>query len=64
MNASGLVLVQVKTDRLPSPRERQGMEDFPAPAVAQKIIHVWKPMARKPRVFKRTGVEWQEPGGQ
>ena len=51
IHTSGILLVQVKTDRLPSPAERQGMEDFPAPDVAVKAIHAWKPRARKPRVL-------------
>lgn len=48
MSATGVVLVQVKTDRLPSPAERQVMQDFPAPPNAVKTIHVWKPRRAAP----------------
>jgi hypothetical protein len=60
MDTSGMLLVQVKTDRLPSPAERRGMEDFPAPDVAVNTIHVWKPLARKPRVLVWHGGEWRD----
>lgn len=60
MHASALTLVQAKTDRLPSPAERQVMEEFPAPEVAVKTIHVWKPRARNPRVLVWMQGEWRE----
>ncbi len=50
IGANDVVLVQVKTGRLASPAEREAMALFPAPANARKLLHVWMPRQREPRV--------------
>ena len=47
-----IVLVQVKTGRLASPAEREAMALFPAPANARRLLHVWYPRQREPRVIE------------
>ena len=45
-----LIGVQVKSNRLPSPAERESMKLFPAPANFRRLVHVWYDRARLPRV--------------
>ena len=42
--------VQVKTGRLPSPAERESMRLFVGPPNFKRLIHVWYPRQRQPRV--------------
>lgn len=45
-----VVLVQVKTNRGPSPAEVAAIEDFPTPPNARKVIHRWQDGQREPEV--------------
>ena len=45
-----IVLCQVKTARNASPADREAMALYPAPANARKLIHIWMPRQREPRV--------------
>lgn len=44
------VLVQVKSNRPPRPEEMETMRNFPCPANAKKLLHVWKDGKREPHV--------------
>jgi Holliday junction resolvase len=45
-----LVLVQVKSNRAPSPAEREGLARFPCPVNCKRLIHVWFDRQRVPVV--------------
>ena len=49
---AGILLIQVKCARLPSPAEREVLALFPAPTNARKLIHVYYPRRREPRVVE------------
>jgi Holliday junction resolvase len=51
-STAGVVLIQVKSGRLPSPAEREVLSLFPCPAGSRKLIHVWMPRKREPRVVE------------
>ena len=42
------VLVQVKTGRLPSPREMAVLRSFSVPRNCRKLVHRWMPRQRVP----------------
>ncbi|KKL47933.1 hypothetical protein LCGC14_2330580 [marine sediment metagenome] len=46
------ILVQVKTNRWPSPAERITMQEFSVPENCARIIHRWDHMGRKPRIME------------
>ena len=50
ISATDVVLVQVKSNRPPSPAEREELSMFPCPSNARRLIHVWKDRARWPIV--------------
>ena len=50
IQASGIVLVQVKSNRPPSPAERAELAAFPCPVGVRRMIHVWRDNARAPIV--------------
>jgi len=45
-----LVLVQVKSNRPPSPAEREALALFPCPANCKRLAHVWHDRQRGPVV--------------
>ena len=45
-----VVLLQVKSNRGPSPAEREQMQLFQAPPNCRKLIHVWRDRQRIPLV--------------
>lgn len=47
-----VVLVQVKTGRLPPPAERETLEEFPCPTNCKKLVHIWYPRQRLPRTIE------------
>lgn len=50
ISASGVVLVQVKSNRWPDHMEMEAMRDFPAPSNATKLVHRWNDRQRSPLV--------------
>lgn len=46
------VCVQVKSNRLPSPAEREVLQAFPCPPNTKKLIHVWEDRKKLPRVIE------------
>jgi len=50
VSASHVVLLQVKSNRPPSPAEREALRLFVAPPNARKLIHVWHDRQRQPDV--------------
>ena len=50
ISSVGIVLCQVKSNRPPSPAEREQMKLFPAPPNARKLIHTWHDRGRLPEV--------------
>jgi Holliday junction resolvase len=50
VSATDMVLVQVKSNRPPSPAEREALALFPCPANCKRLIHVWVDRQRWPRV--------------
>jgi hypothetical protein len=52
---AGVVLVQVKTNRLPAPAERAVLAAFPVPPGVRKLVHLWKDYGRMPAVLDVTG---------
>lgn len=50
VNAEGIVLVQVRSGRWPSPAECAELAAFPVPPNARKVIHRWDLRARAPEV--------------
>ena len=47
---AGTVVVQVKTNRPPSPAERSALAAFECPSNCRRLVHVWKDRARAPVV--------------
>ena len=41
VGSTDFVLVQCKSNRAPSPAERETLKNFVAPANTKKLIHVW-----------------------
>lgn len=54
---SDVVLVQVKSNRQPGPRERHTLAAIPCPANARKLVHVWRDRQALPDVQELPGVE-------
>ena len=50
VSATDFILVQVKSNRQPSPAEREQLEEFRCPLNCRKMIHVWRDYARQPLV--------------
>ena len=50
ISATGIVLVQCKSNRWPDPTEMEAMRAFPAPSNAVKLIHRWNDRSRTPVV--------------
>lgn len=50
VSATDVCLVQVKSNRPPSPAEREALALFPCPANCRRLIHVWVDQERLPRV--------------
>ena len=50
VSAAGFVLLQVKSNRSPSPAERQALALFPCPPNCRRLIHVWRDRQRLPDV--------------
>jgi len=50
ISATDVVLVQCKSNRAPSPAEREALKLFPCPANCKRLIHVWVDRQRWPRV--------------
>lgn len=51
MNATELVLVQVKATRPPTPAERARLALAPCPPTVRRLVHVWRHRARAPDVL-------------
>lgn len=49
-NASGFILVQVKTNGWPTPAEREKLASISVPPNAQKLVHRWNDRASQPLV--------------
>jgi Holliday junction resolvase len=66
-----LLLVQVKTGRMPPAVEIERMVKFPIGSEAQRLLHLWMPMEREPLVWEVVGqdpkaiglVLWKEADG-
>jgi len=52
IGATCVELVQVKTNRPPSPAERRAMLALAVPVNVRKRIHVWRTRAREPRIVE------------
>jgi len=52
VGSTDIVLVQVKSNRPPSPAERETLKLFPVPVNARKLIHIWRDRARLPEVVE------------
>ncbi len=50
VSATDVVLCQVKSNRPPSPAERETLAGFRCPANCRRLIHVWPDRARLPVV--------------
>jgi hypothetical protein len=50
VSATDVVLVQVKSNRAPSPAEREALALFPCPPNCKRLIHVFYDRQRFPRV--------------
>ncbi len=50
VSATDVVLCQVKSNRAPSPAERETLAGFRCPTNCRRLIHVWKDRARFPVV--------------
>ncbi len=50
VSVSDVLLVQVKSNRMPSAFEMDTIKEFACPANARKIIHVWQDRKRLPVV--------------
>lgn len=50
IEATDVLLVQVKTNRWPDTAEMEGLKLFRCPANARKIVHRWKDRSRLPDV--------------
>jgi Holliday junction resolvase len=50
VSATDFILVQVKSNRLPSPAEREALADFAVPTNCKRLIHVWRDRERLPHV--------------
>lgn len=50
VSASDVLLVQVKSNRLPSACEMETIENFACPANARKLVHVWHDRRHLPTV--------------
>ncbi len=49
-NSVGIVVVQVKNSRLPSPEELEHLRSFAVPQNCRKLIHIWRPRKALPDV--------------
>jgi Holliday junction resolvase len=54
LSAAGVVAVQVKANRAPSPLERRTMADYPLPPGSRRLIHVWRDRVLTPEVLTLT----------
>lgn len=52
ISATDILLVQVKSNRLPSAPEIEAIKLFVAPANCRKLVHVWHDRKRLPRVLE------------
>ena len=54
IDRQGVLLVQVKSNRMPGPKERKRLQDFVAPdrPAVRKVIYIWIDHARKPAVWE------------
>ena len=52
IGTSDVLLVQVKSNRMPGTLERYALQEFVVPAGVRKQIHVWKDRARLPEVHE------------
>jgi len=50
ISTTDTVLVQVKSNRGPSPAERENLQMFQVPPNCRKLIHVWRDGQREPDV--------------
>lgn len=50
ISSTDFVLVQVKSNRWPSPAERETIKDFPCPPNCRKLVHRWDDYKRAPLV--------------
>ncbi len=50
VSGADVLLVQVKSNRLPSAFEMETIKNFKCPANARKLIHVWQDRKRAPIV--------------
>jgi hypothetical protein len=50
VSATDFALIQVKSNRPPSPAEREALALFPCPQNCKRLIHVWVDRQRVPRV--------------
>ncbi len=50
ISREGIALVQVKSGRWPSPKERAALAALPVPSNAVKVLHRWRRHARQPDV--------------
>ncbi len=50
VSASDVLLVQVKSNRMPSAFEMETIKDFTCPTNARKLVHVWQDRKRLPIV--------------
>ena len=52
ISATDFVLIQVKSNRPPSPAEREALAGFRCPPNTRRLIHVWHDRERVPRVVE------------
>ena len=52
VSATDTVLVQVKSNRAPSPVERETLAGFACPANCKRLIHVWRDRQKWPEVME------------
>jgi Holliday junction resolvase len=55
ISTTDVVLVQVKSNRPPSPAEREALAGFAGPPNCKRLIHVWRDRERLPRVTELKG---------
>jgi Holliday junction resolvase len=50
LGTDGVVLIQVKSNRMPPRQEMDVLRAFVAPSYCKKLVHVWRDFAREPDV--------------
>ena len=60
ISKSGMIVIQVKTNRWPSPAERLTMMEFSCPRNCFRLIHRWDDRKRKPRIMEVRNIDCEE----